>query len=113
MAKNFITGNAQRVRFSVERVAELRKRHPEWDTPPSPKALARERLKPVEPLEISPAHRGDKWLEPLSRFARRMGEEGARGLYLGGVSVFGAALLEGAHEPCLARVQQADVVGDM
>jgi hypothetical protein len=47
MAKNFITGIAQSVTNSVERVADLRKRHPEWDKPPSPKALARERLKPV------------------------------------------------------------------
>src|SRR4051794_24418204 len=58
MAKNFITGNAQSVRNSVERVAELSKRHPEWDTPPSPKALARERLKPVKPSQVSPAEGG-------------------------------------------------------
>ena len=58
MAKNFITGNAQSVRNSVERVVELRKRHPEWDTPPSPKALARERLKPVKPSQVSPAEGG-------------------------------------------------------
>ena len=59
MAKNFITGNAQSVRNSVERVAELRKRHPEWDTPPSPKALARERLKPTRLAESGDHQDGD------------------------------------------------------
>ena len=43
MAKNFITGRAQSVSNSVQRVADLRKSHPEWDVPPSPKSLARER----------------------------------------------------------------------
>jgi hypothetical protein len=45
MAKNFITGRAQSVSNSVQRVADLRKSHPEWDVPPSPKSLARERLR--------------------------------------------------------------------
>jgi hypothetical protein len=45
MAKNFITGRAQSVGNSVQRVADLRKSHPEWDVPPSAKSLARERLK--------------------------------------------------------------------
>jgi|1186.fasta_scaffold1167315_2 hypothetical protein len=55
MAKNFITGRAQSVSNSVQRVAELRKTHPEWDVPPSPKSLARERLKTAK----QPAPRND------------------------------------------------------
>jgi hypothetical protein len=46
MSKHFITGAARSVTNSVERLIELRKKHPEWDNRPSPKALARERLKP-------------------------------------------------------------------
>lgn len=55
MAKNFITGRAQSVSNSVQRVADLRKAHPEWDVPPSPKSLARERLKTAK----QPATRTD------------------------------------------------------
>jgi hypothetical protein len=60
MAKNFITGIAQGVTNSVERMADLRKRHPEWDRPPSAKALARERLRPVKLADIGDPHEGDE-----------------------------------------------------
>jgi hypothetical protein len=41
---------------SVERLIELRKKHPEWENRPSEKALARERLKPrSSPLAENPA----------------------------------------------------------
>jgi hypothetical protein len=46
MSKHFITGAARSVTDSVERLIELRKKHPEWDNRPSQKALARERLRP-------------------------------------------------------------------
>ena len=59
MAKNFITGVAQSVTNSVERVAELRRKHPEWDRPPSAKALARERLRPIKVAEAADAHDSD------------------------------------------------------
>jgi hypothetical protein len=44
MSKHFITGAARSVTDPVERLIELRKKHPEWDDRPSEKALARERL---------------------------------------------------------------------
>jgi hypothetical protein len=44
MSNRFITGAARSVTNSVERLIELRKKHPEWDNRPSSKALARERL---------------------------------------------------------------------
>jgi hypothetical protein len=56
MSEHFITGEARNVTDSVERLIELRKKHPEWDKGPSPKALARERLKPRSaPLAEDPA----------------------------------------------------------
>jgi hypothetical protein len=56
MSKHFITGAARSVTNSVERLIELCKKHPEWDNKPSPKALARERLKPrSSPPTESPA----------------------------------------------------------
>jgi hypothetical protein len=56
LSKHFITGAARSVTDSVERLIELRKKHPEWDSKPSPKALARERLKPrSSPLAVDPA----------------------------------------------------------
>jgi hypothetical protein len=60
MAKNFITGVAQSVTNSVERVAELRRKHPEWDRPPSAKALARERLRPIKLPELADTHDRDE-----------------------------------------------------
>jgi len=44
MSKHFITGAARSVTDPVERLVELRKKHPEWDDRPNEKALARERL---------------------------------------------------------------------
>jgi hypothetical protein len=56
MSKHFITGAARSVTDSVERLIELRKKHPEWENRPSEKALARERLKPrSSPLTENPA----------------------------------------------------------
>ena len=42
--KHFITGAAQSVTNSVERLTALRKDHPEWNEALSPKDAARERL---------------------------------------------------------------------
>jgi hypothetical protein len=42
--RNFITGAAQSVTNSVERLTALRKAHPEWNEALTPKAAARERL---------------------------------------------------------------------
>ena len=44
LSKHFITGAAQSVTNSVERLTALRKDHPEWNEALSPKAAARERL---------------------------------------------------------------------
>ncbi len=41
MAKHFITGAAQSVTDSVQRIAALRKDHPEWEQRPNPKVVAR------------------------------------------------------------------------
>jgi hypothetical protein len=44
LSRHFITGAAQSVTNSVERLTALRKAHPEWDEALTPKAAARERL---------------------------------------------------------------------
>jgi hypothetical protein len=50
LSKHFITGAAQGVTNSVERLTALRKAHPEWNEALTPKAAARERLaKPAKP----------------------------------------------------------------
>jgi hypothetical protein len=41
VAKHFITGAAQSVTDSVQRIAALRKDHPEWEQRPNPKVVAR------------------------------------------------------------------------
>jgi hypothetical protein len=44
LSRHFITGAAQSVTNSVERLTALRKAHPEWNEALTPKAAARERL---------------------------------------------------------------------
>ena len=44
MSRHFITGAAQSVTNSVERLTALRKAHPEWNEALTPKAADRERL---------------------------------------------------------------------
>jgi hypothetical protein len=44
MTKHFITGTAQSVTNSVERLTALRTAHPEWNEALTPKAAARVRL---------------------------------------------------------------------
>jgi hypothetical protein len=44
MTKHFITGAAQSVTNSVERLTALRKAHPEWEETRTAKAIARERV---------------------------------------------------------------------
>jgi hypothetical protein len=52
LSKHFITGAAQSVTNSVERLTALRKDHPEWNEALSPKDAARERLaRPVKPIK--------------------------------------------------------------
>ena len=55
MSKHFITGAARSVTNSVERLIELRKKHPEWDDRPSEKALARELLTVTRTVHCSQA----------------------------------------------------------
>jgi hypothetical protein len=57
MSKHFITGAARSVTNPVERLIELRKKHPEWDVRPSEKALARERLVPPKSTSFTEASR--------------------------------------------------------
>jgi hypothetical protein len=52
MSKHFITGAARSVTNPVERLIELRKKHPEWD-----EALARERLVPPKSTPFTEASR--------------------------------------------------------
>ena len=47
MRTYFITGAAQRVTNSVERLTAMRQHPPEWDERPNGKAAARERLAPA------------------------------------------------------------------
>ena len=57
MKTYFITGAARSVTNPVERLIELRKKHPEWDDRPSEKALARERLVPPKSTASTEASR--------------------------------------------------------
>lgn len=50
MAKHFITGAAQSVTDSVQRIAALRKDHPEWEQRPNPKVVARVAAKAAAPV---------------------------------------------------------------
>ena len=57
LTKHFITGAAQSVTNSVERLTALRMTHPEWNEALTPKAAARLRLaklaKPPSPAHVN------------------------------------------------------------